>query len=315
MMYQMICVSLIGFLLQTLVLGGSFENTGFCQERLAADACHGHPPFPTFKDSDNVDIYYMEAPVFELEFGNELGDLHLYHGAVGFMDTTNNQNYSVEFDAFYEVANATFPWIVEPEDGNGDTDLIWCNKGVICWNNNINFTYYDPILYPSAQVTKVGSANGTTMNKFVDWIPHANNTYMDYQTFRLQSAPGNSTPFFDSQTCVDFVWEAFQRLSDLGAEFNRTVQPKRDNINLYTQNMPLSPVNHSDPVVWNDIVEFYRNFQFNSSGSTLDIVVQLLERLPGLIFDHHYLYINQSYYQVDLSYPYLGIEYDVTELP
>ena len=36
--------------------------------------------------ADVIDVYYDEAPVFERKEGDKLGELHLYHGAVGFRD-------------------------------------------------------------------------------------------------------------------------------------------------------------------------------------------------------------------------------------
>lgn len=289
----------------------------FCQQALYLEGCHGHNPFPSFNDTDVIDVYYDEAPVFERKEGDKLGELHLYHGAVGFRDRTNGLNFSSQFDAFYEVGNATFPHVVIDNTTN-QTTIIWCNKGVVCWNDFINETYYNQTLFPSAQTTLVGTVNGTIMNKLIDWLPRKNKSDDVYETWIVQSA--NGEVYFNSSTCVDYVWDVFGKLTELGADLNTSLSLRRNNINLFVKRPP-EAVNSSDPEVWADILKFYQlvgdiklPYERNVFAALIHLLEQIVEYLPEIEEATKYVYVNHTYYKVELEFPFISITYDVQPL-
>jgi len=251
-----------------------------------------------------LQVWYLEAPVFEGYFGPLFGYLDMFHSAFGILDLTTGINYTVEYDAMQEVPNATFPFVFTYP--NGSEYLQWFNGGGICVSQGVNDTYYNH------KKTLISVINGTQFNSFINWLPSDNNTYNHYETWCVYNKwdGTDSKAFIASSTCVDFNWRGFGKLYELGAKFNYDTHPRRDFINLYAGG--IKEVNYWDPL-WNTkIIKFYKDLYVYSAKSISEMILWLIED----IFDDKFVYSGGKYYLLDpFHYPFLGVEYRYDPLP
>jgi hypothetical protein len=74
--------------------------------------------------------------------------------------------------------------------------------------NCINETYW------STGRLIVGSITGKGQIEFIKWLKHVNKTQTHYNLFNIYVSWDNSPGdlLFESRTCADFVWNAFESL-------------------------------------------------------------------------------------------------------
>ncbi len=68
----------------------------FCQHGINISAAVAAP-------TDQLQIYYMQAPAFEGLFGNLFKGIGGYHTALGIVNLNTNKSYTLEYDAVSEV--------------------------------------------------------------------------------------------------------------------------------------------------------------------------------------------------------------------
>eukprot|EP01027_Heterolobosea_sp_BB2_P011072 GEZU01016151.1.p1 GENE.GEZU01016151.1~~GEZU01016151.1.p1 ORF type:complete len:310 (-),score=91.26 GEZU01016151.1:172-1101(-) len=259
--------------------------------------CLGGESLSHVDPGDVLDVYYMEAPVFAAKVGPILGYFNLYHTAIGFVNRNTGANWTVEYDAIFEVGNATLPFVV------GD-DVVWCNQGAICTLTSIDFPYY-------TSVTHMAIINGKQFNDFYDWAVQANDTYTTYELWNVFDSwkEGNGEMYVHSLTCGDAAWVMFGKLKELGALWtNESFSAKHDFINLYSE--PPIPVDVTDPKWAAEIVNFYKDFQWKGKTET-EIAMMMMK---FLIHDK-FIFVNNQYYFLKMKFPYFGFHYAVEEFP
>eukprot|EP01133_Synstelium_polycarpum_P010878 gene10878-12674_t len=275
-----------------------------CIQKIIREDCPTNPaPFQPINELNVLDVYYLQAPIFEGVYGDLFGELGGYHAAIGFYDITSGLNYTAEYDAFFEVANGTFPNIIE---NNGTKDILWCNKGILCSFPAINNTYWDPKFFSSASKTYMTTINGTVFNNFNQWMVGYNDTNPNYQTFDLWNNFGESL-FIQSNTCDDFAVAGFDYLASQGAFFDCDIVFKRDYINLYTEKpIPVDYETEKD-----HIIKYYSAFNIHKGESILEII----ENLFSIVGLKKYVYIQGNYYQLNMNFPFVDIRYEYAPLP
>ncbi|KAF2077281.1 hypothetical protein CYY_001406 [Polysphondylium violaceum] len=274
-----------------------------CQQRIQREDCPVSPaPFEPVDDTNVIQVYYLQAPIFEGMFGNFFGKLGGYHSAVGFYDLTTGLNYTAEYDAFYEVGNGTVPNIVYV---NGTKDILWCNSGIVCAVPFVNATYWDPAVYSTASKTYMATIDGATFNKYSQWMVTYNNSNPIYQTWDVWNNY-NQELYIQSSTCDDFADASFAFLNSVGVQYNCSTIVKRDYVNIYSQ----KPVLVDYDVHKLDIISFYEVFDFRTHS-----FLEVLKKLVSMIGLKKYLYIQGEYYLLELNFPFIGLKYDFAPLP
>ncbi|EFA74769.1 hypothetical protein PPL_11801 [Heterostelium album PN500] len=259
-------------LLVSLVLTAVHSYTDndpvFCQQAHYREDCPTNPgPFDPVNEDDIIDVYYMQAPIFESVYGDIFGKLGGYHSALGFFNLNTKINYTAEYDAFFEVANGTFPNVVD--NNNGTKDLVWCNAGITCAFPAINTTYWDPKFFSTASMTFMTSINGSVFNKFSPWMLSYNNTNP------TQGA------YFDCDTQI----------------------LKRDYVNIYSE----KPVPVDYETEKEDIVKYYSAFSIHKGESILDIIKNIFSVIglkKYIYIEQNYYRLELNFPFVDLRYDY-----------
>lgn len=230
-----------------------------------------------------------------------MGYVHAYHCALAFFDRTSGQNWTVEYDAYSGVPNATFPEM-QKDNATGDTTLVWFNNGSVCVRPFYNESYW------KIGQTPVATINGTIFNAFWPWIEKYNVTLPTYQLWNVYPAYNSSLDTgasVNTQDCFEFVWDSFRWLLYVGVQFYDKIAPARDFINLYSLTPQL--VNMSDPGEASDVMQFYSQLESEKVSTVTDFVMLLIKMAP---YDK-FIYVNDEYYKLSFVFPYFAIRYDV----
>lgn len=254
----------------------------------------GVPPAAPLPDNDAVEIWWLVAPIWEFVLGPVMGELGLYHSAIGFRHVRTNRTWTIEFESLFESPNATFPYVVQsdPKDPSSQKEIIWCNEGAICFMPFINWTYY-------TNKSVVAMTNGAVFNKFMQWVPVENETYsLYYYTFSVYEQWRQEPAYVDAYTCDDFAFRALGVLAWLGVDFHG-ITLERDFLNFYSSKPQL--VDSSDPVNMKKITDFYGKYQLKGKS-----VIKAAQLLIEFLFADKYILSFGQYYWLQLHWPYFN---------
>jgi len=271
----------------------------FCQFEF--DYCSERSPPYAQKSTDVINLYYVQAPVFQMKFGPILGWFHLFHSGIVFRNTRTDEEWALTYDAVFEVLNATVPY-VEVDPKTGAKELIWCDLGAFCWESPVNNSYW------SEQFTLVGSMTGSQFNQLQTWTKTANDTYLYYELWNVMHNWHNaSSPMLiESFTCHDGALNAvLPAAAHFGAHLDHTAKTpplKRDFMNLYSA--APTPVDTNDPQVMADIIAFYERLQTN--GRSWEHV---LKELVMMILKDKFVHSHGKYYKIHPREPWLAYHY------
>jgi len=260
---------------------------------------------PLAKPTDQVTVLYLLAPLLEEDFGNWLGDLNLYHGALGFFNQNSNYSITLNYDAYDFFRNSLFPKIAVYS--NGTRDLVWDNGGASFIYMGINETYWE-------EQYKVASVNGTVFNAYLsEFNSQINGTYPYYNMFSTLYQYG-ANPWLSSWDCFDFVWSSFDFLHKYGGVFDYSLHLKRNFANIYSSVAPAdyTTLYNEDPVARENIIDFYAYTQLLVKDlSIMEFITATVEVFEGIF------YVRQSteYWQATLHFPYIGLDFDEAPLP
>jgi hypothetical protein len=187
---------------------------------------------------DRVDVWYLVAPLLEVDLGNLLEGLELFHGGVGFTNRyqfssrlivtchsyhslycrRTNYSININYDADDFFSSSLFPEVVNY--GNGTKDLKWLNQGMHCCSL-IAFQHFEGAVYVYEGIYEpywctlrlvIGEINGSIYNTYItEHLSKANQTYPFYNLFSVQERWG-AQPWLNSWTCFDFVWSVLDIL-------------------------------------------------------------------------------------------------------
>ncbi|EGG24057.1 hypothetical protein DFA_06195 [Cavenderia fasciculata] len=306
-MFKNLLLSIICFLVAVVAvtLASVYDNDPeLCKQRVVREDCPTVPaPFDNVNSNDVIEVYYLQAPIFEGLYGDFGGKLGGYHSALGFYDLTTGINYTAEYDAYYEVANGTFPNIMNI---NGTDEVVWCNAGILCAFPWINATYWDSKHFSTASRTYMTTINGSVFNQFIPWSISYNNSNPIYQTWDVWNSYGQDL-YVPSNTCDDFAVAAFNFLYSRGSTYDCNIVLKRDYINLFSEKpVPVDYEENKD-----EIIRFYQAFNVQKGESFLTI----LENLLSIVGLPKFIYIQEQYLQLSLNFPFADLKYDFAPLP
>uniref|UniRef100_A0A8C7YAV8 Bis(monoacylglycero)phosphate synthase CLN5 n=1 Tax=Oryzias sinensis TaxID=183150 RepID=A0A8C7YAV8_9TELE len=164
------------------------------------------------------------------------------------------------------------------------------------------------------------SSLGSQFNHMAQWVQDDNRTGIYYETWTVRSDPApNSTVWFESYDCSQFVHRAYRKLKELGAKLSSRSPTYYTKIYLYSGE-PTYLGNDSaifgTPALQNlaaDIRKFY--FTFRPHQSFVDFAFSLLEAYKKIVLDKtFYLYYNFEYWHLPMKYPYMQIVYEEVPL-
>ncbi|XP_068121346.1 bis(monoacylglycero)phosphate synthase CLN5 [Hyperolius riggenbachi] len=274
----------------------------------------GYPDgsIPLMKDEDTIEVFRLQAPVWEFKYGGLLGDFKIMHDAVGFKSSLTGKNYTAEWYELFQLGNCTFPHLRPDKE-----EPFWCNQGAACFYEGIDDEHWRSY----GALIPVATISGTIFNHLAKWIKEDNNTGIYYETWTvMESEAANASVWFDSYDCSKFVLRTYQKLSELGATFKKSIQTNYTRLFLYSgepvylgnETTIFGP--HGNKTLATDITKFY--FPFRPHQSFEDLLLSLID-IYGKTVLHRtfYLFYNFEYWYLPMKPPYINIIYEEIPLP
>eukprot|EP00761_Pharyngomonas_kirbyi_P005272 gb/GECH01005277.1/.p1 GENE.gb/GECH01005277.1/~~gb/GECH01005277.1/.p1 ORF type:complete len:312 (+),score=74.69 gb/GECH01005277.1/:1-936(+) len=264
--------------------------------------CKGGAPIHKVNEDDVLDVTYLEAPVFEELVGPITGLFKMLHTGIGFHDRNTGEEFTLEYDAKFEVANATFPFVIGKK-------LKWCNAGAYCSYRYIKKDYW------TFNQTLVAHINGQQFNNLVDWVTSINRTssYAHYELWDVYDLPHWKNPpdnekhhLISALHCASGAFKILGKLKAFGAKMLVNAL-HRDYIVLYADD--LKEVNQNDPSTRSELLNYYKDF--NIIGKTFHEIVHLIEKF---LLHEKFIYSNGKYYKMTMRWPFFGFHYAATPI-
>ncbi|XP_050806670.1 ceroid-lipofuscinosis neuronal protein 5 isoform X2 [Gopherus flavomarginatus] len=150
----------------------------YCQARYTF--CPTGCPIPVMKNEDVIEVYRLQAPVWEFKYGDLLGHLNIMHDAVGFKSSLTGKNYTMEWYELFQLGNCTFPHLRPDMDAP-----FWCNQGAACFYEGIDDVHWKE----NGTLVLVTAISGTMFNQMAKWVQYDNETGIYYETWTVQASP------------------------------------------------------------------------------------------------------------------------------
>ncbi|XP_028847407.1 ceroid-lipofuscinosis neuronal protein 5-like [Denticeps clupeoides] len=266
---------------------------------------------PYMRDSDVISVFRLQAPVWEFKYGDLLGKFHIMHDAIGFQSAETEQNYTMEWYELHQLGNCTFPHLRKDVSAP-----FWCNQGAACVYGGIDDVHW----LQNGTLEKVGEISGRQFNDMTRWVQEDNGTGIYYETWTVKSDPGaNSTVWFESYDCSQFVHRTYRKLAELGAKLSSRTQTNYTKIYLYSGEPSYlgdDSIFHqpSTKALATDIRNFYSYFQPHQS--IVEILRSITEAFEKVAIKRSfYLFYNFEYWHLPMKPPYIQITYEEVPLP
>jgi hypothetical protein len=261
---------------------------------------------PKANPGDWIDVLYLEAPLWEWEYGNLFELFNMYHGAIGLVNRRTNYSITINFDGVPGMMSAVMPTIINGSDGS--IQLEWQNGGAVFIYEDVYYDYWD------ANISVLSTISGDVFNGLMfEYVASVNETHPHYYLWNVFNHWGGKT-YIDAYDCVAFVWEALQYLYEQGAELNYYQNPKRNFASLFTSQPPLLINTTTGSVVpIQEVIDFFLD---------LDEIVKTPSKLDAwekwgllLLEGNFFIYYEQQYYKLSLQYPFFSNKYAPYPLP
>ncbi|KAL4608830.1 ceroid-lipofuscinosis neuronal protein 5 [Arapaima gigas] len=267
---------------------------------------------PRMALSDRIDIFRLQTPVWEFKYGDLLGKFHIMHDAIGFRSRDTGKNYTMEWYELFQLGNCTFPHIRE-----GKSAPFWCNQGAACFFEGIDDLHWTQ----NGTLEKVGQMSGTQFNDMTQWVQDDNRTGIFYETWTVQAEPcPNSTIWFESYDCSQFVHRTYRKLADFGVKLSSAIQTNYTKIYLFSGEPSFLG---NDSSIFEDaakkaLAEDIRNFYyaFRPHQSVKDFIISFIKLFDKVVLEKSfYLFYNFEYWYLPMKPPYVKITYEEVPLP
>ncbi|KAI8495313.1 Ceroid-lipofuscinosis neuronal protein 5 [Branchiostoma belcheri] len=289
------------------------KTDAFCQA-LYPFCPTGHPDgsMPKMMDSDVVEVFSMKAPVWEFKFGDLLAHFDIIHDAIGFRNNRTGLNYTMEWYELFQLFNCTFGHVLTDMD-----PPLWCNQGAACLYDGIDDLHWSQ----NGSLVKVAEISGKVFNELADWVHTDNNTGIYYETWTVRNSTGpDSKLWFEAFDCASFVIRTFNKLGDLGAKFNTSVQTNYTKITLFSE-QPVHLGNAStifgpkgNKTLATEIRTFYEHFQAHQPFPSL--LKSMLEAFDTIVLEKKwYFFYNFEYWFLPMKEPFIKLTYEEVPLP
>uniref|UniRef100_A0A8C5LTN7 Bis(monoacylglycero)phosphate synthase CLN5 n=1 Tax=Leptobrachium leishanense TaxID=445787 RepID=A0A8C5LTN7_9ANUR len=267
---------------------------------------------PVMKDDDVIEVFRLQAPVWEFKYGGLLGYFKIMHDAIGFRSSISGKNYTAEWYELFQLGNCTFPHLRPDMD-----EPFWCNQGAACFYEGIDDEHWKS----NGTLVPVARISGMMFNQMSVWLKEDNNTGIYYETWTVQQPTSiNYTMWFESYDCSKFVLRTYQRLWELGATFYKGIQTNYTRIFLYSEE-PTYLGNTSSifgPHGNKSLAETIRKFYmpFTPPHSFKELFVSFLDIFDQVVLHKSfYLFYNFEYWYLPMKFPYIKLTYEEIPLP
>ncbi|XP_014726481.1 PREDICTED: ceroid-lipofuscinosis neuronal protein 5 [Sturnus vulgaris] len=281
----------------------------YCQARYTF--CPTGSAIPVMKEEDVIEVYRLQAPVWEFKYGDLLGHLKIMHDAVGFKSSLTGKNYTMEWYELFQLGNCTFPHLRPGMDAP-----FWCNQGAACFYEGIDDAHWKA----NGTLVLVTTISGAMFNDMAQWVKYDNETGIYYETWTVRASPDKkSTVWFDSYECSKFILRTYQKLADLGAVFKK-IQTNYTSIILFSGE-PIYLGNETSifgPQGNKTLAAAIRDFYspFKPHQSVREFFVDIFKIIDHVFLNHQfYLFYNLEYWFLPMKSPYLKIIYEEVPLP
>ncbi|XP_003218725.1 ceroid-lipofuscinosis neuronal protein 5 isoform X1 [Anolis carolinensis] len=268
-------------------------------------------PIPLMSDKDVLEVYRLQAPVWEFKVGDLFGRMKIMHDAVGFRSTLLGKNYTMEWYELFQLGNCTFPHLRANLSAP-----FWCNQGAACFYEGIDDAHWKE----NGTMVQVTTISGAVFNEMAKWVKYDNDTGIYYETWAVKDSPErNARVWFESYECSKFVLRTYQKLAELGAIFKK-IQTNYTTVTLFSgeptylgnETTIFGP--HGNKTVAVAIRNFYSPFK--PFRSVKEFFVNLLRIVDEVVLGHQfYLFYNLEYWFLPMKYPYMRIAYEEIPLP
>ncbi|XP_026971849.1 bis(monoacylglycero)phosphate synthase CLN5 isoform X1 [Sagmatias obliquidens] len=285
------------------------EPDPYCQAKYTF--CPTGSPVPVMKDDDVIEVFRLQAPVWEFKYGDLLGHLKIMHDAIGFRSTLTEKNYTMEWYELFQLGNCTFPHL-RPEMNAP----FWCNQGAACFFEGIDDIHWKE----NGTLVLVATISGDIFNKMAKWVKQDNETGIYYETWTVQASPEKGAEtWFESYDCSKFVLRTYKKLAELGADFKK-IETNYTRIFLYSgeptylgnETSVFGPT--GDKTLALAIKRFY--CPFKPHLSTKEFLLSLLQIFDAVIIHRQfYLFYNFEYWFLPMKFPFIKITYEEIPLP
>nr|XP_033806084.1 ceroid-lipofuscinosis neuronal protein 5 isoform X2 [Geotrypetes seraphini] len=264
------------------------------------------------KDDDTIEVFRLQAPVWEFKYGDLLGHFKIMHDAIGFRSSLTGENYTAEWYELFQLGNCTFPH-VRPDVAAP----FWCNQGAACFFRGIDDQHWKK----NGSLITVAKLTGSIFNQMAKWMKKDNDTGIYYETWTVQAHPdANSTVWFESYDCSKFVLRTYQKLAELGAIFDKKIQTNYTRIFLYSGE-PVFLGNETylfgpqgNKTIANEIRDFY--YSFRPHQSPTEILLSLIQVFTEVCLETvFFFFYNFEYWYLPMKSPFIKITYEEIPLP
>jgi len=262
--------------------------------------------FPRPQPDEIVEIYHLAAPLLEWKYGNLFSYFDLFHAAIGFRYRTTKFEFTYEYLELEGIQYALIPEITKYP--NGSVELTWHTKVGGVTLLGINCTYFNSVC------SLVGNMTG---KQFMEWedtfLENVNKTYPVYNLFVVMDDKTHQHRYFNSCTCMDHAWLAFETTHKFGAVFDHTLHEKNEYINLYVGNVAPRLVDYgSDQKETKRVNEFFELLEAKFKYMDVwELIKTLLLVFRGEVYIKH----DQDLYALKLHFPWLNIPWKEYPLP
>ncbi|XP_028584182.2 bis(monoacylglycero)phosphate synthase CLN5 isoform X2 [Podarcis muralis] len=285
------------------------KTDAYCQARYTF--CPTGSPIPVMRDDDVLEVFRLQAPVWEFKYGALLGHMKIMHDAVGFKSSLSGKNYTMEWYELFQLGNCTFPHL--------RPNLLapfWCNQGAACFYEGIDDAHWKE----NGTLVLVTTISGAMFNQMAKWVKYDNETGIYYETWMVKESPEEQARvWFEPYECSKFVQRTYQKLAELGAIFKK-IQTNYTTITLFSgepvcfgnETAIFGP--HGNKTLALAIRDFYSPFK--PYHSVKEFFLNLLRIFDEVAVDHQfYLFYNLEYWFLPMKYPFMKIAYEEIPLP
>ncbi|OCT95502.1 ceroid-lipofuscinosis neuronal protein 5 [Xenopus laevis] len=289
------------------------KNDPYCQAKYTfCPTGYADGSIPVTKNEDIIQVFRLQAPVWEFKYGDLLGHFKIMHDAIGFSSSLTGKNYTAEWYELFQLGNCTFPHLRPNME-----EPFWCNQGAACFYEGIDDNHWKS----NGTLVPIATMSGAIFNSMAKWLKEDNDTGIYYQTWNVRASPEfNSSVWFDSYDCASFVLRTYQKLFELGATFNRKVQTNYTRLLLYSGeptylgNGTMIFGQHGNKSLALDIQKFYILFRPHQSWK--ELFLSILDIYYKVTMDKmFYFFFNFEYWYLPLKFPYIKVVYDEIPLP
>nr|XP_045233299.1 ceroid-lipofuscinosis neuronal protein 5 isoform X2 [Macaca fascicularis] len=157
----------------------------YCQAKYTF--CPTGSPIPVMEGDDDIEVFRLQAPVWEFKYGDLLGHLKIMHDAIGFRSTLTGKNYTMEWYELFQLGNCTFPHLRPEMDAP-----FWCNQGAACFFEGIDDVHWkeNGTLVKVATISVPQQSENNPVTRYLPEIQREN--FLSHLLFSLSTPDDNA---------------------------------------------------------------------------------------------------------------------------